>query len=116
MDDVEPLLRRVDLTHLAHLGLMNAAFTDNICRALTESSIAPQLHELDLSLGTMTDAGAEALARARAFPKVTRLDGSRNYVSDDGIALLREVFPEVIAEDQREADDDEDNRYPSVGE
>jgi uncharacterized protein (TIGR02996 family) len=116
IDDVLPLLARADLPGLVHLGLMNAAFTDDICGALPGSALAPQLRELDLSLGTMSDDGAAVLARAAAaFPKLTRLDVSCNYVSVEAIATLRGAFAEVVTTEQRHAAHGDD-RYPSVGE
>jgi len=110
---VLPLLARTDLTDLVHLGLMNAAFTDDICAAPPGSMLASRLCALDLSLGTMSDGGAYALAKAGALPQLAKLDVSSNYLSDDAIAALKEAFPEVDAGDQRGP---MHNRYPSVGE
>jgi len=115
--DVRPLLARTDLPELIHLGLKNAAFTDEICSQLATSPLMPQLHELDLSLGTMSDAGAEALAAAaEAFPKLARLDVSDNYLGDAAIAVLRRAFPAVALTIGEQRDGDEDDRFPSVGE
>ena len=112
-----PLLARTDLPELTHLGLMNAAFTDEICGQLATSVLAPQLRELDLSMGAMSDAGAAALvAAATKLTKLVKLDVSQSYLSDDAIATLRGEFKEVIASDQRGSDTDDDDRYPSVGE
>ncbi len=53
---------------LAHLGLKNTSMSDAICAALPRSPLAAQLVELDLSLGTLTAAGARSLiANKRAF-------------------------------------------------
>jgi uncharacterized protein (TIGR02996 family) len=115
--DIQPLLARSDLPALAHLGLANAAFTDAICALLPASSLAAQLRELDLSLGTMGSEGARALAaRADAFPNLARLDVSKNYLPWEAIQDLRNAFPTVIADQQRESDGDDDARYPVVGE
>jgi len=115
--DVRPLLARTDLPELVHLGLKNAAFTDEICGQLATSPLMPQLRELDLSLGTMSDAGAEALAAAaEAFPKLARLDVSDNYLGDAAIAMLRRAFPAVALTTGAQRDGDEDDRFPSVGE
>ncbi|HEY1811741.1 MAG TPA: TIGR02996 domain-containing protein [Kofleriaceae bacterium] len=116
IDEVRLLLARTDWPALAHLGLKNAAFTDEICAALPGSPLAAQLRELDLSLGTMGSEGARALAaRCAAFPNLARLDVSKNYLSWEAIEDLRAAFPTVIADQQRESDDD-DARYPVVGE
>ena len=63
-----PVLAGNVFPHVTRLGLRNAELTDDIARALPASTIASRLVHLDLSMGTMTDAGAAALvAGARAF-------------------------------------------------
>jgi uncharacterized protein (TIGR02996 family) len=114
--DVRPLLERTDLPKLVHLGLMNAAFSDEICRTLAGTPLAAQIRELDLSLGTLSDDGAAALvAAAGSLPRLKKLDVTNNFLSEAAVSALRAAFPAVVADDQREADD-EDERYVAVGE
>ena len=54
--DLEPIMARTDLTELVHLGLMNCAFTDELC----------------LRIGRMPLAGAAARARSVARHDVRR--------------------------------------------
>src|SRR5207244_9921027 len=49
--EVRALIARTDLPELVELGLMNAAFTDEICGALRDAPLIAQVEKLDLSKG-----------------------------------------------------------------
>ena len=114
--DVELLLGRTDLPRLRHLGLMNSEFADELPAVLARSKLLPQLTELDLSMGCMTDEGARALAEHKdAFGHLERLVVSLNYLSRAGVTVLRGVAKTVEVGKQRE-DEDPEYRHPAVGE
>lgn len=114
--DVALLLGRTDLPRLRHLGLMNSQFADELPVALARSKLLPQLRELDLSMGTMTDEGARAIAQHRdAFKHLDRLNVSINYLSKAGVAALKGIAKNLEAGKQR-ADEDPAYRHPAVGE
>lgn len=114
--DVEPLLGRTDLPKLRHLGLMNSEFADKLPEALVKSKLLPQLRELDLSLGCMTDEGARVIAEHKAaFQHLEKLNLSLNYISKAGLAALKGVAKSVDTSKQR-ADEDPEYRHPAVGE
>jgi uncharacterized protein (TIGR02996 family) len=114
--DAELLLARTDLPRLTSLGLRNTAFTDELCGVLATSRLVPQLTRLDLSMGIMTNEGAQLLAAHRAaFQHLAVLDVSDNYLTRDGLAALKGVAKSVVSTEQRD-DDDPDYRHPSVGE
>ncbi len=120
IEEVAPLLAAGRLPRLTDLGLMNAEFTDDLCRVLVDAPLASQLIRLDLSLGTMGDDGAAVIAgagRAR-FPALRELDVRQNYLTEDGVRLLQAAFPGVslLAADQEEDEEDPEDRYVSVGE
>jgi uncharacterized protein (TIGR02996 family) len=113
-DDVGRLLARGDLSP-RHLGVMNCAFVDELVPALARSPMLPKLAELDLSLGCLTDEGAEAMAKHKdAFAHLELLDVSHSYLTGDGIATLRGCGKRVVSDEQR--DRDGDDRYTAVGE
>jgi uncharacterized protein (TIGR02996 family) len=115
-NDVQLLLDRTDLPKLRHLGLRNAAFTDELPERLAASPLLRQLTQLDLSLGCMSDAGAQALARHRAaFEHLELLDVSENFLTRAGLAALEGSAKQLVAKEQRESNDP-DVRYPAVGE
>jgi len=114
--DVEVLLGRADLPKLRHLGLMNSQFADELPGALVRSKLLPQLRELDLSMGCMTDEGARAIAQHRdAFRHLDKLNVSLNYISKAAAAALKGVAKTVEAGKQRD-DEDPEYRHPAVGE
>ena len=103
------------LPGVLELGLMNCEFTDAICHALVRSPLARQLTALDLSLGTLSDEGARALAEgATALPALQRLNVDENYLTDAGVQTLQGHGWDVTADSQDIPD--EDHRYVSVGE
>lgn len=115
MDDIEPILAARGLPRLRELGLMNCELTDEICERLPAASVAGMIERLDLSLGTMSDNGARALAAGReAFGRLERLDVSMNYLTDEGVQALRGLCSSVIVGEQQAGDEGE--RYVTVGE
>jgi uncharacterized protein (TIGR02996 family) len=96
VDDLQPLLGARGMPELRHLGLCNAEFTDALCEALPESKVLKQLRTLDLSKGTMTDAGAEKLvANATAFAHLQRLDVTQNQIGARAAERLAKLCPDV---------------------
>jgi uncharacterized protein (TIGR02996 family) len=117
---IAPILEGQGLKKLKHLGLMNAEFTNQICQALPGSKILKQLETLDLSLGTMDDEGARAIAdNAKAFRHLKRINLDQNFISKEGEKLLKDAKLEVSMGGQEEPDDwgeGEFHRYVTVGE
>jgi hypothetical protein len=120
---IAPILAGTGLKKLKHLGLMNAEFSNEICQALPKSKILKQLETLDLSLGTMDDEGAQAIAEsAKAFKHLRRIELDQNFISKKGEKLLKDAKLEVSIGRQEEPEDWGDpeepdlHRYVSVGE
>ena len=112
VEQVLPLLARTDLPNLRYLGIKNAMFQNDIARAIAGSKLVKQLETLDLSMGAMTDEGAEALAAAKpALPNLQVLDVHRNFLTSAGIKALKGLAPKIISGEQEEADMDGDNTY-----
>nr|WP_067599316.1 STM4015 family protein [Nocardiopsis listeri] len=103
---------------LLHLGLRNAENTDLWVRALAEAPVVGRLRSLDLSMGTLTDEGAEVLMGAPAFRDLARLDLSHHYMSEDMERRVREVFAEAdvdLSAQERQVEEN-DWRFPSATE
>jgi uncharacterized protein (TIGR02996 family) len=113
--EVIPLLGRTDLPKLEYLGIKNSEFANDIAAAVAGSKLVKQLKVLDLSLGTMTDEGAHALAAGKSsLAHLECLDLTRNYLTKDGIKAVKGICAKVITEKQEEAEDD--HRYVSITE
>ncbi len=109
------LLQALRTPRLRHLGLRNAEIADELARWLAGEPWVADLHTLDLSLGTLGDAGAEALCASPYLARLARLDLSHHYVSAPLQARLRAAIPGVVLNDEQ-VSDDEDDRYVAVGE
>jgi len=117
--DVLPLLDGSRIPNVRALGIANAPFLDDLIPELVRSPVLPRLTALDLSLGTMSDAGADAIAKhADAFKHLAKLDLHRNFISDAACARVRELLPQADLAKQEAADeyDGEVYRYCKIGE
>ncbi|MBI4818741.1 MAG: molybdenum metabolism regulator [Deltaproteobacteria bacterium] len=104
---------------LKQLGLMNSEFSDDLAKALPSSKILKQLETLDLSMGTLTKAGALAIIENKAkFEHLKKLDLSDNFLDAETQAALKAALPGVVTIGVQDKLDpsDPDYRYVSVGE
>lgn len=116
--DLEAILSGRLFPKLEWLGIRNCPYADELAEALVGSPIMDTLKVLDLSMGTMTDTGAQALLDAPATRRLTRLDLEDNYISEDMGERLSSLGIEVNTATWKEVDehDGELYRYVSVGE
>ncbi|WP_159887346.1 STM4015 family protein [Paenibacillus puerhi] len=115
LDDVLPLIEPGRFPHLTYLGLKDSEIQDEIAVALADAPILDQLHTLDLSMGTLTDKGAEALLQSERVRKLSYLDMGYHYMSDAMLERWAASGIQVNVEEQQDAEDD-DYRYPSLTE
>lgn len=98
LEDLRPLLEGEPVPRLERLGLMNSELADDLVAALASSSLLPRLRELDLSLGALTDLGAEAmLERAGSFTHLSVLNLDENLLSDGIKSQLRRRFGSIVS-------------------
>jgi hypothetical protein len=73
---------------------------------------------LDLSLGTLSDAGAAALLSNPAIARLKKLDLHHHYCAPKMVAKLKALPIEVDVSDPQEPDvwDGEEHRFVAVGE
>lgn len=113
--DLAPLLagNTKSFAKLRRLGLKNAEFTDELCAALARSPLLRQLTSLDLSLGTMSSAGARALAaNKKAFAHLDELNVSNNFLGAADVASLKGLAKKLVSNQQRS----DEERYVALGE
>lgn len=109
------ILRNRAFKRLRSLGLANADFADAIAEEVVRAKLPASLERLDLSMGTMTDAGAQLLLDAAdRFAGLEDLDLRRNFLSSAMCTRLRRALPNAQTKGQRQADGDW--RYVAVGE
>ncbi|MEU5162965.1 STM4015 family protein [Streptomyces sp. NPDC020875] len=124
IEDLEPFLTGARLPKLRHLALHNSDMQDQIAAAFAGAPVVARLEVLDLSMGTLSDEGAQALLEGQPLTHLKRLDLSYHYLSEPMAqrvaAALEGTGVEVNLDesmfDEWEQDGDWDNRYVSVGE
>jgi hypothetical protein len=116
MEDLQPLFSGNLFPLLKHLGLRDSEIVDEIASGLASAPILGRLRSLDLSLGTLSDKGGQALLANPKLKDLKELDLHRHYLSKEMMNALKREFPHVNVEDPEGSDTDEDDRYVAVGE
>jgi hypothetical protein len=109
--DLAPILDDLIFPNLTYLGLRNSQFANEMIDRLVRSPLLAGLQVLDLSMGTLTDAGAAKLLECDAIRDLEILNVSESYLSGVMIDQLQSLGIQVIASEQREEEDDEDPAY-----
>lgn len=112
--DVQPLLDRDRFPALRHLGLRNSEVQDDIAATVAGAPVVEQLEVLDLSLGNLTDAGAEPLLGSPALRRLRKLDLHHHYLSPAMEKRLKAMFPNVDVSERQEADEYGDEVYRNI--
>lgn len=111
-----PLFEGQGFPALKQLGLMNCEFENEIAGAIVKAPVLKQLETLDLSMGTMTDEGADALINnSSALQHLKELNVEDNFISPAKQEQLRQSFGDKIKIGTQDEYDDE-YLYVSVGE
>ncbi|MES4903879.1 MULTISPECIES: STM4015 family protein [unclassified Streptomyces] len=124
--DLAPLLAGGRFPELRHLGLQNSEIQDEIAAAVAAAPVVAQLATLDLSMGTLTDTGAEALLGGQPLTHLMLLDLHHHYLSEELAQRLRDALEprgvEVDLSEQQQGeryewdDSNEEHRYVAVSE
>lgn len=117
-EDLRELLASEVCQRLTYLGLRDDCHADATARLLSEVGIAPTVKRLDLSLGTLGDEGAQALAGATWLGQLELLDLHHHYVAPEGMVRLRSQVATLNDDDVQEPHEwgGEFHRYVAVGE
>ena len=112
--DLKKILHHELFPKLTYLGLCNSEYSNKIAKEIVKSPERNFLKVLDLSLGTLTDKGAETLLVCPEIKQLRFLNVSDNFLSQDMIRQLKRLPVHIIANNQK--GQDERYRYCSVGE
>lgn len=97
IEDLMPIISGQQFPKLKYLGLRNSEYSDDIAFAIVQSPLIEQLIELDFSMGTLGDEGAEALLNCSAVHQLDSLNIDANCLSDQMVAQLKQLEIEIIA-------------------
>jgi hypothetical protein len=114
--DLGGILGGERLPALRRLGLMDSEIQDEICAAISTAPVVARLTDLLLSMGLLTDDGAEALLSGQPLTHLRTLDLGHNYLTGPMRDRLRAALPQARLDTDGAEEDDEDFRYVEVGE
>ncbi|MEU7060272.1 STM4015 family protein [Streptomyces sp. NPDC046197] len=87
--DLAPILAAGRFPALRHLGLQDSELQDEIAAAMASAAVVAQLESLSLSMGTLTDTGAEALLHGQPLTHLKRLDLHHHFLSESVADRIR---------------------------
>lgn len=111
VEDLAPIFAGNRWPNLTYLGLRNSEIADEIAEALATAPILNRIQILDLSLGALGDAGAQALLDSGHLTGLKKLDVHHHFLSEEMVEQLGELGIEVDADDPQEEDEDGDETY-----
>lgn len=112
IEDLMPILSGELFPKLKYLGLRNSEYSDDIAFAIVQSPLIERLLELDFSMGTLGDEGAEALLNCPVINQLDTLNVDDNCLSREMIGRLKKLDIEVIVNIRKSPN----HRYCSVAE
>ncbi|QKV97977.1 STM4015 family protein [Streptomyces sp. NA02950] len=92
VEHIAPLLAGDRFPALRHLGLQNSPLQDEIAAAVAAAPLVAQLTSLSLSMGTLSDTGAQALLAGRSLTHLTELDLHHHYLTEPLMLRVRETL------------------------
>lgn len=113
-EDFAPLLSGELFPKLRYLGLRDSEIVDELAGLLVNSPLLERLETLDLSLGTMSDLGAQVFLNNPAVLNLKKLDLHRHYITPALQKQLQQLPLEVDVSDQQNLD--REWRFVAVGE
>ncbi len=117
IDDLKPLLHENLFPKLKYLGLRNSELSDAIAGALNGAPVMNLIETLDLSMGSLSDEGGQALLDNPAIERLKNLDLHHHYLSIEMVSQFMALPIEVnVTERETCDDDDESSRYIAVAE
>ncbi|MFF8018583.1 STM4015 family protein [Streptomyces sp. NPDC007929] len=117
--DLEPLLSGTRLPALRRLALHNSEIQDDIAAACASAPVVARLTALDLSMGTLSDEGAQALLHGQPLIHLTELNLSHHYLTEPMAEQVRTALtPHGVAVDLSDAHHrtGRERRYVAVAE
>jgi predicted DNA-binding WGR domain protein len=114
--DLQPILSGRLFPKLKYLGLRNCQRADELAGVVVNSPLLQRIETLDLSLGVLTDEGAQALLMLPLNTTVKKLNLHYNYISADLIRQLKALPLTVDASKPGDMETDDEWRFVAVGE
>lgn len=101
IEDLQPILFDNLFPNLVYLGLRNSEYTNEIVQVLVNTPILNSISILDISMGILTDEGAEILLSCSTIKQLKILNVAENSLSQEMINKLQKLEIEVISDNQK---------------
>ncbi|MFC6680091.1 STM4015 family protein [Nonomuraea ferruginea] len=116
VSDLAPILSGERLPALRHLGLQDSEIQDEIAAAVATAPVVARLESLGLSMGALTDAGAESLLTGQPLTHLRALDLHHHYLTASMMRRVADALPGVRVDLSEQETPEEDWRYIAVSE
>ncbi|MBW3599268.1 MAG: STM4015 family protein [Planctomycetes bacterium] len=118
VNDLQPLFKGKLFPKLKYLGLRNSEIADDIAAVIVKAPVVDQLEILDLSLGSLSDVGANALLQLESKTNLKRLDLHHHYISKPVQKKLKQLPFPVDLSDAKTVDESDEfsGRFISISE
>ncbi|MBP0449253.1 STM4015 family protein [Kitasatospora sp. RG8] len=114
--DYAPFLDGSRFPALRHLGLQDSEAQDDIAAAVAHAPVVARLESLNLSMGVLTDKGADALLEGQPLTHLKALDLHHHYLTEAAQQRLRQALPGVALDLSEPGNPDDQWRYVAVAE
>ena len=114
IDDLAPLLEGRAFPALESLALKGSETADALAAAVASAPILARLKKLDLSLGTLSDEGAEPLLASEAVRRLHDLDLRKSFLSPEIIKRFHALTPVIVDVRGSRFGKEEGDRRPST--
>jgi predicted DNA-binding WGR domain protein len=116
VQDLQPILSGKLFPKLKYLGLRNCDYANDIAAVVVNSPIIERIETLDLSLGVITDEGAQALLSLPESCTLKKVSIHYNFASKEMIKKLKACPIPIDTSKPADMEDDEEFRFVAVGE
>ncbi|GAA2898132.1 hypothetical protein GCM10010517_63200 [Streptosporangium fragile] len=114
--DLEGVLSGAGLPALRRLGLRDSEIQDEVAAAVATAPVVARLEALSLSMGVLTDTGAEALLSGQPLTHLRHLDLHHHFLTEAMAERVRLALPGVEVDLSDPQNPLEDWRYVAVSE
>ncbi|GII27924.1 STM4015 family protein [Planotetraspora mira] len=114
--DLDAIMSGERLPALRHLGLRDSEIQDEIAAAVASAPVIARLESLSLSMGTLTDLGAEALLSGQPLTHLRELDLHHHFLTEPMIKRIQDALPGVQVDLSEPEDPEDEWRYVAVDE
>jgi hypothetical protein len=115
-DDLAPILAGRSLPALTYLGLRNAEIADEVAAVVAAAPVVARLTDLDLSMGVLSDVGAESLLAGQPLTHLKSLNLRHHFMSPELAQRLVDELPGVAVDVSDRQSEEQWGRFTAVSE